>query len=109
MKKAIPIVAVVAGYCLFEVVLILSIVTPDPGSPAAHTFQMIGFSAQLVLIPGLAAIFSRLIYGRHNWKKRVLTILALGSVGPPVLFGLLVVIGLVFEPIASIKIGRAHV
>ena len=108
MKKAIPIVAVVAGYCLFEVVLILSIVTP-PSSPAPHTLQMIGVSAQLVLIPGLAAIFSRLIYGRHDWKKRVLMILALGSVGPPVLFGLLVVIGLVFEPIASIKIGRAHV
>src|SRR3989442_7388046 len=108
MRKTFLIIAAVAVYCLFEVMLLLSIATPNWDYPTSNIRQIVAGFAQLVLIPGLAAIFSRLIYGRHDWKKRVLIILVLGSV-VPLLFALLVVVGLVLEPVALISDTAAYV
>ncbi|HTD23322.1 MAG TPA: hypothetical protein VK738_11750 [Terriglobales bacterium] len=100
MKKAIIIVAAVAAYCLFEIVLLLSIVTPNPGYPTSGTRQTVTGAAQLVLIPGLAAVFSRIIYGPYRWKRRALIILAVGAGCVPALVGL-VAVGMVLDWVSS--------
>lgn len=97
MKKALTIVAIVAAYCLFEIVLLLSIVTPNPGYPTSGIRQMVTGAAQLVLIPGLAAVFSRIIYGPYRWKRRALIILACGLGCVP---GVLALVAVVAVPLA---------
>jgi hypothetical protein len=38
---------------------------------------------QFLLIPGMAAAYSRAIYGSHQWRRRTLTILLAGALGVP--------------------------
>lgn len=79
VKRALLIVAAVAGYFLLDAVLLLSVIvprqsgllTPPPYAP------FVGFS-QLVLIPGMAVLFSRIIYGPQKWGRRCLLIFLTG-------------------------------
>ena len=53
------------------------------------------YASQLLMIPGMAALSSVILYGRRRWKRRVLTILLVGTLGPPVaLFLVVLPIGL---------------
>jgi hypothetical protein len=56
MKKALLIVACVAGYSLLEAALLVSITVASPldGFPTLH--QRIVGLGQLILLPGLAAL-----------------------------------------------------
>lgn len=83
MKKAMVIVAAVAGYVLLETTLLLSVIVPQPWSSPGR-YQKIVLCAQVLLIPGMAAVFSRIMYGSFQWRRRTLTILLAGSLGVPI-------------------------
>ena len=74
LRKALTIVAAIAGYCLIEVILLLTSSWPSfSATPTAY--QTVVILGQLILIPGLSALLSRIIYGPHRWGRRVLTTL----------------------------------
>jgi len=60
MKKALLIIAAVAGYTLFESALLLSVIAPQPWNSPGH-YQTTVLWGQVLLIPGTAAVFSRVI------------------------------------------------
>jgi hypothetical protein len=83
MKKALIIVVAVAAYALIEVgVLLSTIATQHSFSP--WTYPAAVLWSQFLLIPGLAALLSRIVYGRHGWIRRTVTILLAGSLGVPI-------------------------
>lgn len=95
-------IAIVAGYSLVEVFLLLTFAQPsDDGIPT--TFQFVIFFAQLLLIPGIAALFSVLLYGTHQWRRRTLTILACGPLGVSALIASIVLIASVLAVAATIS------
>ena len=82
MKKALIIFAVVAGYSLFDAALLLSMLHPNFLIDSPSTHQTLLLLAQLLLlIPGLAALVSRLLYGPRGWKRRALKILLTVPIG----------------------------
>jgi hypothetical protein len=95
VRKALIIVAVVAGYSLLEAGALLSVMLPHYGSPNRWTWNYPAIVAwgQLLLIPGLAALLSRIMYGPYRWGRRAATILLVGSFGVPV------VLTLIFVPV----------
>ncbi len=46
------------------------------------SYQAVVFLGQFLLIPGLAALLSRIMHGRDGWGRRTLTIFALGFAAP---------------------------
>jgi len=85
VRKALIIIAAVAGYSLLETGLLLSSIVSRPvGYAAPSTYQKVVGIAQILLILGLAALFSRIMYGRYDWPRRTLTILLAGSFGVPI-------------------------
>jgi hypothetical protein len=84
MKKALIIVAAVAGYALIETVLLLSAVPHGWNIldwNILGTYQKIIFSAQILLIPGIALLWSRVLHGSYRWGRRTLIILLVGTFG----------------------------
>ncbi len=74
MKKALIIVAVVAGYCLIETFLLLSMAVPRTyfSRSSSSTSEILNWLSPFLFIPGLAATFSCIIYGSYHWLRRVL-------------------------------------
>jgi hypothetical protein len=64
---------------------------PHYGSPSRWTWTYPAIVAwgQLLLIPGLAALLLRIMYGPYRWVRRAVTILLVGSLGVPVVFTLI--------------------
>jgi hypothetical protein len=95
VRKALIIVAVVGGYSLLEAGVLLSVMLPHYGSPNrwtwTYTYPPIVAWGQLLLIPGLAALLSRIMYGPYRWGRRAATILLVGSFGVPVALTLIFV------------------
>jgi hypothetical protein len=89
MKRSLVIVAVVAGYAAIEAALLLSVIVSHNWFPP-EPYQLTVVWGQLLLIPGMAAVVSRAIYGSYQWRRRTLTILLLGGLGVPVLIALLI-------------------
>jgi hypothetical protein len=85
VKKALIILAIVGGYSVAETALLFGTLVPTYDDSISNVRQLVMLWIQLLTIPGLAAIFSRLTYGRHHWGRRALAILALGALSPPVL------------------------
>src|SRR5262245_41918701 len=108
MRKALIIGTGVTVYCLLEVVLLLSIVSPNWTSPSSDIRLTVALGAQFVLIPGFAFLFLHLIYGSHRWKERVWITLAF-SAGLPTLFGLLIAIDLLLSKVISASAVWANV
>lgn len=90
MRKAFNIIVVVMGYSLLEIVALLCILGPGFVAASRPDFATIFFfGAQLLLIPGSAILFTRVLYGSANRKSRVfggLTLIA----GSTVVFWILV-------------------
>lgn len=87
MRKALIIIAAVAGYSLLETGLLLSsFVFHSPWFTAPSTYQSVVYLGQFLLLPGIAALFSRFIYGPHKFVRRTLLILLAGPLGLCVLF-----------------------
>ena len=92
MKKALLIVACVAGYSLLEAGLLLSITVASPLDRFPTLHQQVVCLGQLVLLPGLAALLSRILYGPFQSLRRTLVIflvVPLGIVVIPIAFFLL--------------------
>lgn len=81
MKKALLIVAAVAGYSLIEAALLLSITVTSPLDRFPSLHQQVIAIGQLLLLPGFAALFSRMIYGPQKWARRTLLILLVAPLG----------------------------
>ena len=96
VKKALIIVAVVAAYSLLETGLLLSVMMLHYNSLHRWTYPEIVAWGQLLLIPGMAALLSRIMYGSYRWVRRAATILLVGSFGVPVVFTL------IFLPVALV-------
>jgi hypothetical protein len=89
MRKAIVIASSIAAYAAIEAVLLLSVIVPQNWfSPGRY--QLTVAWGQLLLIPGMAAVVSRVMYGSYQWRRRTLTILLAGALGVPVLIALLI-------------------
>jgi len=89
------IVVVVALYSWFETLFLLSILLPEVLTfPTAHQ-AFIAWS-QFLVIPGMEALFSRLMYGPQGWSRRAINIILAGS------FGLALFLAVFFSLIAAI-------
>ena len=96
MKKALLIVAAVAGYSLIEAALLLSITVTSPLDRFPSLHQRVVALGQLLLLPGLAALMSRIMFGPFQSLRRTLTILLAGPLSivavPPTLLLLVLAI-----------------
>ncbi len=82
MKRALLTVLIVAACSFLETALLLGAIVPRQISlPSAYQSAVLW--GQLVIIPGMAALLSRLIYRDYQWFRRTATILAFGSLGVP--------------------------
>ena len=77
MKRTLGIVAAVTGYVVIEILLLLSIIVPHE----SNDYRIFVSWSQLLLIPGFAALFSRIIYGPQKWGRRTLAILLVALLG----------------------------
>jgi len=83
MSKPAAIILAVAGYSIAETILLLSVDAPHPlYNPTSY--QNVAIFGQLLLIPGMAALMSRVMYGPYQWRRRTLTILLYGVLSIPV-------------------------
>lgn len=89
MRKALIIVAAVAGYSLLEAGVLLSVMLPHYEYSNRGTYEEVALLGQLLLIPGLAALLSRIMYGPYRWVRRAATILLVGSLGVPIILTLI--------------------
>jgi len=94
MKNAVGVVGIAAAYSLLEVGLLFSLMLTTSSYSASATYQASVVWGQLLLIPGSAALMSRIVYGPHGWARRALNILVVGALGVPIL--ILVLIALLF-------------
>ena len=92
MKKAFLIVVAVVAYSVLETGLLLSSIIFHEGVSYPSTYQAAVYWGQLLLIPGLAALFSRIMYGSYRWRSRTLTILLAGLLSVPIGITVLVIV-----------------
>jgi len=83
MDRPTAIILAVAGYSIVETILLLSVDAPRP-LYYPTSYQRIVIFGQLLLIPGMAALMSRVMYGPYQWRRRTLTILLYGVFSIPV-------------------------
>jgi hypothetical protein len=102
MKIFLGIIAGVAGYSLLETFLLLSSIRPVRWNSDHAFYQTALFWSQLLLIPGIAAIFSCILHGANEWQRRVVKILAVGVVGLPAFIAF--VIGLSFALQGAVEV-----
>ncbi len=82
MKKPVGIIAVVAVYSLVQIVLLMSTTVPfDYMFPHYGYTGAVALIELVLLIPGGAALFQYLVYGRRGLGKRVLCIYLVGISG----------------------------
>jgi hypothetical protein len=94
VKKALLILCAVGGYCLLELGFLLGMLTSIFWrSTVLRAHEEILFWGQLLMIPGLAALLSRMTYGSENWLRRALLIIVLGAALAPALITLIIVVG----------------
>ncbi len=85
----------VAAYSFLETGLLLSTFVSHQGYYYPTTYQSAVYFGQLLLIPGLAALLSRIMYGPYGSGRRTVTILLAGSLGVPIVMtGVLIPIAL---------------
>jgi hypothetical protein len=90
MNKAPIVVTLVTGYALLETVLLLSVIVVQRWY-LPSSYQIAVLWAQVLLIPGMAALISRLTYGSYQWVRRTMTIVLLAwLVVPATLIAILV-------------------
>jgi hypothetical protein len=107
MRKPSLIVAVSAIYCLIHVLLLLGTMARPDWIPENSTFDIYRrtvYCAELLILPGMAVLFSLVSYGCKGWMRRALAIfLFTFIVIPACLFAAAFLIGVVFP--FSISIG----
>jgi hypothetical protein len=71
LRKPSLIIAAVAAYTLFETLLLLSYLLPEVATYPGLRYSILAL-AQFLTIPGMAVLFSLILYGRNQWKRRLL-------------------------------------
>lgn len=106
VKNAFAIVAAVAGYSLLETALLFSLISPRAAySPTG--FQMLVAFAQILLIPGMAAVISWAMNGSHRWTSRTFRILLGGVLTiPAALVFLLIMVAVLLPLVWSYDVSR---
>jgi hypothetical protein len=93
VKNVISVVAMVATFSCLETAFLLCYLLPESEyyllTVPRHGLLVF---TQFLLLPGIAALFSRLIYGRPGWGKRALVIFLAGTVGAPLLLAALLLV-----------------
>ena len=84
--------------------MLLSTIQPKFWNDFPLRYVVVVFWAQVVLIPGFAVLFSRLIYGRERWKMRALTIVVLTPIGVVGFVAILFALGIVVEWLLSVQL-----
>jgi len=102
MKSAFGMVGIVAAYSLLEVGLLFSLMLTTSSYSASATYQASVFWGQLLLIPGSAALMSRVVYGPHGWDRRALNILVVGALGMPILILILIALLILLDWVSSV-------
>ncbi len=78
VKRALLIVAAVAGYSFVETAVLLSVIAPrESVSTSVTGAALVGWS-QFLLIPAMGVLFSRVIYGSRKLGRRALIALLIG-------------------------------
>jgi len=104
VRKALAIVLVVALYSSLETVFLLSILTPYLFGFRYDMYQAFVGWSQLLVIPGLAALFSRLMYGAQGWRKRCIKTALAGALGLPLLLTVVGSVGAAIAWAASVNV-----
>jgi hypothetical protein len=99
VKRALLIVAVVAGYSFLEAVLLLGVIVPSQSGLLTMPTSYARFAGcgQFLLIPGLAVLFSRIIYGRRKLGRRALLALLIGPLAFYLFLSPFVALVLIFD------------
>ena len=103
MKTALAIVVVVALYSCLETIFLVSILTPYHFGLRHDVYQAFVGWSQLLVIPGIAALFSRLMYGAKGWRKRAIKILLAGALGPALFLMVVISVGTAIAWAASVN------
>jgi hypothetical protein len=85
VRRTLLVIVMVGGYCFLETTFLLSDLLLNDIYPGSYSlFALLGFG-QFLILPGTAALYSRLIYGRQGWARRALILFLAGTVGVPVM------------------------
>jgi hypothetical protein len=82
MSYALKIVAVIAIYSVAEAILLTTWAVAAYLYPTSGSWQLAVFFGQSLFIPGLAATFSRIMFGPDRWHMRLLVYLGFGLLVP---------------------------
>lgn len=88
MRKILPVIATVAVFSFFEAAFLLFYLVPESEYYSGCRHGLLAFS-QFFLLPGIATLYSRLIYGRQGWGRRALVIFLASTLGAPLLLAAL--------------------
>jgi hypothetical protein len=78
VKRALLIVAAIAGYSLLETAILMSTIVPRDLLTSTGRYGSVVALCQLLIIPGLALLFSRIIYGQRKLVRRAFVGLLIG-------------------------------
>lgn len=83
MTRPAVILMAVAGYAFAETIILWTLAVPHLLYYPTPYQKTVAFG-QLLLIPGMAAVMSRVMYGPYQWLRRTSTILLCGILSVPV-------------------------
>jgi hypothetical protein len=89
LRKALLIIASIAGCSFLEAAFLLCYLLPEREYWHAGTSHTFLGCAQYLLLPSVAALYSLLMYGQPGWGRRALVILLAGAIGAPLLLAIL--------------------
>ena len=73
---------------MLEAALLLGVMVPQKWNSFRHATKRPHRWRNFYLIPGMAALLSRVVYGSYQWRRRTLMILLAGALGVPALIAL---------------------
>ncbi len=77
-RQALLIIGTVAAYTIVETLLLLSVIGTVPMAASPTPYRIVILFSQLLAVPGIAALFSWLMYGPDGWIRRATFIVVLG-------------------------------
>jgi len=91
MRGGLKIILGIGLYSVVETALLCTALNSGPGdlTNKPNSYQLTVFFSQLLLIPGLGGVLSRVNYGPHRWNRQTFAILSVGALTLPVTFAVL--------------------
>jgi hypothetical protein len=89
MRSGLKIVVAVGLYSLLETGLLCTAMYSGRGWPIQpNSYQMTVLLTQLLIIPGLGALLSRVNYGPHRWNRQTLAMTGVGLLTLPIMIAI---------------------